>query len=186
MYKKDLVLKNLQWLLCHKTQPNQTYLIHRWLVLLHVNLRFLMLKSFFFQPIMILTKYSNLIIKVIIWLHTVVWFQATSKFLWKFLLCRKQKNLDFWKDLWPTDETLTCIHTSLQSGSGSNSNEVGTPPFSDSKKWKRTTGCTLVWYPRYPYFFFFLMDRRVGSHSFEGHSVGVFYKALPIGQSVLQ
>ena len=23
MYKEDLVLKNLQWLICHKTQPNQ-------------------------------------------------------------------------------------------------------------------------------------------------------------------
>ena len=24
MYKKDLALNNLQWLICHKTQPNQT------------------------------------------------------------------------------------------------------------------------------------------------------------------
>ena len=24
MYKKDLVLNNLQWLICHKTKPNQT------------------------------------------------------------------------------------------------------------------------------------------------------------------
>ena len=24
MYKKDLVLHNLQWLICHKTKPNQT------------------------------------------------------------------------------------------------------------------------------------------------------------------
>ena len=24
MYKQDLVLNNLQWLVCHKTQPNQT------------------------------------------------------------------------------------------------------------------------------------------------------------------
>ena len=23
MYKKDLVLNNRQWLICHKTQPNQ-------------------------------------------------------------------------------------------------------------------------------------------------------------------
>ena len=23
MYKKDLVLNNLQWLICHKTKPNQ-------------------------------------------------------------------------------------------------------------------------------------------------------------------
>ena len=23
MYKKDLALNNLQWLICHKTQPNQ-------------------------------------------------------------------------------------------------------------------------------------------------------------------
>ena len=28
MYKKDLALNNLQWLICHKTQPNQTK-IHR-------------------------------------------------------------------------------------------------------------------------------------------------------------
>ena len=24
MYKEDLVLNNLQWLICHKTKPNQT------------------------------------------------------------------------------------------------------------------------------------------------------------------
>ena len=24
MYKKDLALKNLEWLICHKTQPEQT------------------------------------------------------------------------------------------------------------------------------------------------------------------
>ena len=24
MYKQDLVLNNLQWLICHKTKPNQT------------------------------------------------------------------------------------------------------------------------------------------------------------------
>ena len=24
MYKKNLTLNNLQWLVCHKTQPNQT------------------------------------------------------------------------------------------------------------------------------------------------------------------
>ena len=24
LYKKDLALNNLQWLICHKTQPNQT------------------------------------------------------------------------------------------------------------------------------------------------------------------
>ena len=24
MYKQDLSLNNLQWLICHKTQPNQT------------------------------------------------------------------------------------------------------------------------------------------------------------------
>ena len=30
MYKQDLALNNLQWLICHKTQPNQIpiYLIH--------------------------------------------------------------------------------------------------------------------------------------------------------------
>ena len=27
MYKEDLALNNLQWLICHKTQPNQTELI---------------------------------------------------------------------------------------------------------------------------------------------------------------
>ena len=27
MYKEDLELNNLQWLICHKTQPNQFYLI---------------------------------------------------------------------------------------------------------------------------------------------------------------
>ena len=26
MYKKDLALNNLQWLICHKNQPNQTKL----------------------------------------------------------------------------------------------------------------------------------------------------------------
>ena len=25
MYKKDLALNKLQWLMCHKTQPNQIY-----------------------------------------------------------------------------------------------------------------------------------------------------------------
>ena len=28
MYKEDLALNNLQWLICHKTQPNQTKLYH--------------------------------------------------------------------------------------------------------------------------------------------------------------
>ena len=28
MYKKDLALSNLQWLICHKTKPNQTRLCH--------------------------------------------------------------------------------------------------------------------------------------------------------------
>ena len=27
MYKKDLVVNNLQWLICHETQPNQTEII---------------------------------------------------------------------------------------------------------------------------------------------------------------
>ena len=26
MYKEDLALNNLQWLICHKTQPNQSWL----------------------------------------------------------------------------------------------------------------------------------------------------------------
>ena len=25
MYKDDLALNNLQWLICHKTKPNQTF-----------------------------------------------------------------------------------------------------------------------------------------------------------------
>ena len=25
MYKQDLALNNLQWLICHKTQPNPTF-----------------------------------------------------------------------------------------------------------------------------------------------------------------
>ena len=28
MYKEDLALDNLQWLICHKTQPNPIYLIY--------------------------------------------------------------------------------------------------------------------------------------------------------------
>ena len=28
MYKKDLALNNLQWLICHKSQPNQILYIH--------------------------------------------------------------------------------------------------------------------------------------------------------------
>ena len=28
IYKEDLVLNNLQWLLCHKTQPNQSEELH--------------------------------------------------------------------------------------------------------------------------------------------------------------
>ena len=27
MYKEDLALNNLQWLICHKTKPNHKYLI---------------------------------------------------------------------------------------------------------------------------------------------------------------
>ena len=27
-YKEDLALNNLQWLICHKTKPNQIYLIY--------------------------------------------------------------------------------------------------------------------------------------------------------------
>ena len=27
MYKQDLVLNNLQWLICHKTKPNQTTVV---------------------------------------------------------------------------------------------------------------------------------------------------------------
>ena len=29
MYKKDLALNNLKWLICHKTQPNQN---HKYLI----------------------------------------------------------------------------------------------------------------------------------------------------------
>ena len=28
MYKEDLALNNLHWLICHKTQPNHIYLIY--------------------------------------------------------------------------------------------------------------------------------------------------------------
>ena len=28
MYKEELALNNLQWLICHKTQPNHIYLIY--------------------------------------------------------------------------------------------------------------------------------------------------------------
>ena len=28
MYKEDLALNNLPWLICHKTQPNQTKLLY--------------------------------------------------------------------------------------------------------------------------------------------------------------
>ena len=28
MYKEDLTLNNLQWLICHKTQLNHMYLLH--------------------------------------------------------------------------------------------------------------------------------------------------------------
>ena len=28
MHKEDLALNNLQWLICHKTQPNQTYILN--------------------------------------------------------------------------------------------------------------------------------------------------------------
>ena len=28
MYKEDLALNNLQWLICHKTQPNQSYIFN--------------------------------------------------------------------------------------------------------------------------------------------------------------
>ena len=28
MYKEDLALNNLQWLICHKSQPNHIYLIY--------------------------------------------------------------------------------------------------------------------------------------------------------------
>ena len=30
MYTEDLALNNLQWLICHKTQPNQIYLTYRY------------------------------------------------------------------------------------------------------------------------------------------------------------
>ena len=28
MYKEELALNNLQWLICHKTQPNNIYLMY--------------------------------------------------------------------------------------------------------------------------------------------------------------
>ena len=31
MYKEDLALNNLQWLICHKTQPKQILLFHEFL-----------------------------------------------------------------------------------------------------------------------------------------------------------
>ena len=34
MYKEDLALNNPQWLICHKTQPNQTNLFN--IILLHL------------------------------------------------------------------------------------------------------------------------------------------------------
>ena len=35
MYKEDLALNNLQWLICHKTEPNQAINNLRRLSLLH-------------------------------------------------------------------------------------------------------------------------------------------------------
>ena len=34
MYKQDLALNNLHWLICHKTQPNQTILGKAWTFLI--------------------------------------------------------------------------------------------------------------------------------------------------------
>ena len=35
MYKEDLVLNNLQWLVCHKTKPSQTKPNHIYLIYMH-------------------------------------------------------------------------------------------------------------------------------------------------------
>ena len=36
MYKKDLALKDLKWLMCHKTRPNQAILIVTWYIAFHL------------------------------------------------------------------------------------------------------------------------------------------------------
>ena len=40
MRKKDLALNNLQWLICHKTKPNQTIYIY-----IYIYIRFVFVKS---------------------------------------------------------------------------------------------------------------------------------------------
>ena len=37
MYRHDLALNNLQWLICHKTQPNQT----KWVHYINLNARYM-------------------------------------------------------------------------------------------------------------------------------------------------
>ena len=46
MYKKDLALNNLQWLIYHKTQLNQIYLLKRISVVRRNCLNFLAIKFF--------------------------------------------------------------------------------------------------------------------------------------------
>ncbi len=35
MYEEDLALNNLQWLICHKTKPNQTKANHIYLIYMY-------------------------------------------------------------------------------------------------------------------------------------------------------
>ena len=37
MYKEDLALNNLQWLICHKIQPNHIYLMYTYKEALALN-----------------------------------------------------------------------------------------------------------------------------------------------------
>ena len=40
MYKQDLALNNLQWLICHQTKPNQTkFIIQRFMKSVNLNIQ---------------------------------------------------------------------------------------------------------------------------------------------------
>ena len=50
MYKKGLVLNNLQWLICHKTKPNQSSFYIQFQPQISTLLAIFFIKSYFSQP----------------------------------------------------------------------------------------------------------------------------------------
>ena len=83
MYKQDLALNNLQWLICHKTKRNhiKSYIFYIYMYKENLALNNL---QYAIKPNQ--TKLNQVItpnLIIIMCLDTVIWFQVTNNIPWK-------------------------------------------------------------------------------------------------------